>query len=320
MWNVGDNSDRLLVFEETDTITMTKRPERIATIGFGEAAEAFTRGWRETYHGVIASYDVKVDQPNTQSKLKFRMEISDVGMAATEAEAVTGVSIIFSLVTADQALNAVLNCAPHITPGAIWFDCNSCSPGTKRQAARTIENAGGIYVDVAVMAPVNPKRHLTPLLVSGPHSDTAIPLLEALGMKPAVVGDTVGQASAIKMFRSVMIKGFEALTGECLLAARSAGVEVEVLQSLQASDPGFDWVVRSTYNLERMMVHGERRAAEMREVSKTIAELELPSRMSDAITEWQDQIASLGLDSGTAELGDRADRILAAMTESQAGS
>lgn len=318
MWNVGDNSDRLLVFKEAETITMTKRPERIATIGFGEAAEAFTRGWRETYHGVIASYDVKVCQPDTQSKLKSRMEVLDIGMAATEAEAVSGASMVFSLVTADQALNAALNCAPHIALGTMWFDCNSCSPGTKRQAARAIKDAGGIYIDVALMAPVYPKRHLTPLLVSGRQIDEAIEMLEALGMKPSLVGETVGHASAIKMFRSIMIKGIEALTGECLLAARRAGVELDVLESLQASDPGFDWLARSTYNLERMMVHGERRAAEMREVSKTIAELGLPSRMSDAVSEWQAQIASLALESGTAELGDRADRILAAMTESQA--
>jgi 3-hydroxyisobutyrate dehydrogenase-like beta-hydroxyacid dehydrogenase len=306
--------------EKPEIVTMTKLPERIATIGFGEAAEAFASGWRETYDGAIASYDLKAGQPAERPELKSRMEALAITITSTEAEAVTGVPVIFSLVTADQALVAAQNCAAHIKAGAVWFDCNSCSPGTKRQAARCIEAAGGIYVDVAVMAPVHPKRHQTALLVSGPRANAAITVLDALGMKPVLAGETVGQASAIKMFRSVMIKGIEALTGECLLAARRAGVEGEVLQSLQASDPGFDWTARSTYSLERMMVHGERRAAEMREVSKTVAELGLPSRMSDAITEWQAQIASLGLESGTADLGDRADRILAALPARRPGS
>lgn len=292
---------------------MTDLPGRIATIGFGEAAVAFTSGWRETFFGEIASYDVKVGQADGRAGLKARADDMNVRITETEAEAAASTPVIFSLVTADQALVAAQNCAAHINPGAIWFDCNSCSPGTKRQAAEIIEAAGGIYIDVAVMAPVHPKRHQTPLLVSGPRADAAIEVLRTLGMKPGLAGDTVGKASAIKMFRSVMIKGLEALTGECLLAARRAGVEGEVLQSLQASDPGFDWTARSAYALERMMVHGERRAAEMREVSRTVAELGLPSRMSDAITEWQAQIASLGLESGNADLGDRADRILQAL-------
>jgi len=292
---------------------MNHLPERLATIGFGEAAEAFSSGWRGTYAGGIACFDVKVHHPGGRAGLEARAGNSGVTTAETAADAVAGAPVIFSLVTADQALIAAQQCAPHLSAEALWFDCNSCSPGTKRQAAHIIEAAGGVYVDVAVMAPVHPKRHQTPLLVSGPQTGAAIDVLEALGMRPVLAGDEVGQASSIKMFRSVMIKGLEALTGECLLAARRAGVERDVLASLQASDPGFDWAARSAYSLERMMLHGERRAAEMREVSRTISELGLPSRMSDAITEWQAQIAGLHLDGGKADLGDRADRILSAL-------
>lgn len=295
-------------------VMMTDTPECIATIGFGEAAEAFSSGWRGAWSGGIGSFDIKVTQPGGRSLLEARANNLDIRIAKSEAGAVAGMPAIFSLVSADQALAAAQNCAPHIAPGALWFDCNSCSPETKRQAAQVIEASGGIYVDVAVMAPVHPKRHQTALLVSGPKTDMAMQVLQALDMKPQLAGGTVGQASAIKMFRSVMIKGFEALTAECLLAARRAGVEGQVLQSLQASDPGIDWTVRSAYNLERMMVHGGRRAAEMREVAKTVAEQGLPSRMSDAITGWQDQIAGLGLESGTADLGERADRILNAIS------
>lgn len=287
----------------------------LAIIGFGEAAEAFVSGWRETQNGAVSCYDLKIGEPGEREKLKLRADRLGVRTCATQAEAIEGARAVFSLVTADQALVAAQDCAPHVKAGTFWFDCNSCSPGTKRQAARLIEADGGIYVDVAVMAPVYPKRHHTPLLVSGPRATEALGRLEALEMKPKYAGDTVGQASAIKMFRSVMIKGLEALTAECLLAARQAGVEAEVLASLQASDPGIDWAKRSAYNLERMMVHGGRRAAEMREVARTVAEQGLPSRMSDAITDWQARIAGLGLTAGNADVGERADRILNAMLD-----
>lgn len=285
----------------------------LAIIGFGEAAEAFVSGWRERNDGAISCYDLKVGKPGEQEDLLQRADRLGVRSCGTQAEALAGARAVFSLVTADQALVAAQDCAAHITAGTLWFDCNSCSPGTKRQASEVIEAAGGIYIDVAVMAPVHPKLHRTPLLVSGPRTLEAMALLVALDMQPRHAGDAVGQASAIKMFRSVMIKGFEALTAECLLAARRAGVEAEVLHSLQSSDPGIDWAKRSAYNLERMMVHGGRRAAEMREVARTVTEQGLPSRMSDAITDWQAQIAGLGLAGGSADVGERADRILKAI-------
>ena len=296
---------------------MTQKPNRLATIGFGEAAEAFSAGWREAWHGGIAAFDVKVRQPEGRAGLEARAASPGVTITETAAGATAGAPVVFSLVTADQALIAAKECAPHLGAGTLWLDCNSCSPGTKRQAARIIDTAGGVYVDVAVMAPVHPKRHRTPLLVSGPRAAAAMEVLRELGMNPVLSGDEVGQASSIKMFRSVMIKGLEALTGECLLAARKAGVEGKVLASLQASDPGFDWTARAAYSLERMMLHGERRAAEMREVSRTVTELGLPSRMSDAIIEWQAQIAALHLDGGAPDLGERADRILSALASDQ---
>jgi 3-hydroxyisobutyrate dehydrogenase-like beta-hydroxyacid dehydrogenase len=194
--------------------------------------------------------------------------------------------------------------------GALWIDGNSCAPATKRRAAEVIEAAGARYVDLAIMAPVHPRRHRTPGLLAGPHATQAMTELAALNMDWRVAGPMVGDASSIKMLRSVMIKGFEALCAECLLAARRAGVEDAVLASLQASDPGWVWHERGAYNLERMMVHGARRAAEMREVAATLRDLGLSDRMAAATAQWQDQIAALRLPGGPDDLADRADRIL----------
>jgi 3-hydroxyisobutyrate dehydrogenase-like beta-hydroxyacid dehydrogenase len=164
---------------------------------------------------------------------------------------------------------------------------------------------------MAIMAPVHPRRQETPVLLAGPAAEVAAARLAGLGMRPALAGPRVGDASTIKMLRSVMVKGIEALTAECLLAARRAGVEGEVLASLQASDPGFDWTVRSAYSLERMMAHGARRAAEMREVAATLRELGLPDRLDVATADWQAEVGGLGLAGGPDDLADRADRILA---------
>lgn len=283
---------------------------KVAFVGFGEAGHAFASGWEQPEGLAVAAYDLKLLSKSTEEQVLERCRDAKVTPAADASEALAGAELVFSLVTADQALDAAKAAAPHLRAGALWLDCNSCAPQTKQKAAILIEAAGGRYVDVAVMAPVYPKRHQVPLLLAGPHAEETAGLLERLGMRPKLTGSKVGDASSVKMLRSVVIKGLEALTTECLLAARRAGVEDAVLASLQASDPGIDWRARGAYNLERMMVHGARRASEVEEVCVTLREFGLPDWMSQGTVTWQRTIAGLSVNPGDDDLAQRADAVL----------
>jgi 3-hydroxyisobutyrate dehydrogenase-like beta-hydroxyacid dehydrogenase len=286
------------------------QPLQIAFVGFGEAARAFATDWLGRTDLAIAGYDLKLGRAATDADMRAAMAAHACRVGEDPAEALRGAALVFCLVTADQALAAAQTAAAHLPPGVLWLDGNSCAPQTKAAAAAAIGAGGGRYVDLAIMAPVHPRRTGVPLLAAGPAVGDACALLARLGMTARAAGDRVGQASAVKMIRSVMIKGLEALSAECLLAARRAGVEGEVLASLQASDPAVDWPARGAYNLERMMAHGARRAAEMREVAVTLAGLGLPAGMTEATVAWQERIAALGLAAGAEDLGARADAIL----------
>ena len=216
-------------------------------------------------------------------------------------EAVAGAQAIFSVVTADQAHAAALSALPGLSAGALFLDCNSCAPQTKARSAERIEAAGGAYVDVAVMAPVHPRLHRTPLIDQRPaRASRGGRALAALDMAASIHDGPVGSSSAIKMIRSIMIKGLEALVCECVLAGRKAGVDEVVLASLDETFPGFDWRKRAAYMLERVMRHGERRAAEMREVALTVDLLGLEGAMSRAAVGWQQRLGELRLSAGTA--------------------
>jgi 3-hydroxyisobutyrate dehydrogenase-like beta-hydroxyacid dehydrogenase len=238
---------------------------RLALIGFGEAGLTFARAgqWRENARG----YDI----------LESRQSVmADCGVtAARNAEqALDGAELVLSLVTADAALQVAREHAGTLPAGAIWCDMNSVAPETKRDAARAVEAAGGRYVDVAVMAPVQPAALKVPLLLSGGVAADAERLLNAAGFSNTrVVGGEVGRASAIKMIRSVMVKGLEALTWECAAGAEAAGVFDEVMASLDASEKALPWAGKVAYNRERMETHGLRRAAEMEEAAKTLLDL-----------------------------------------------
>ena len=135
------------------------------------------------------------------------------------------------------------------------------------------------------------------MLISGPHAEEISPLLRELEMQLTVVGGETGAAAAIKMIRSVMIKGIEALTLECFLAAeprrRAGGSHRVAEEQLSRRSIG---PKSSEYNLERMASHGERRAAEMEESAATLRELGLDPLMVESTVKRQREMGALGKD------------------------
>jgi 3-hydroxyisobutyrate dehydrogenase-like beta-hydroxyacid dehydrogenase len=235
-------------------------------------------------------FDMKTDLPG-ESADAMRAAYADHGVIGCEtlAQALDGAEIILSLVTADQTTPAALAAAGALPARVLFCDMNSVSPGRKRANAAAIEAAGGRYVDVAVMAPVQPAALNVPLLIAGPHADEAAAMLGEIGF--AKVGAryaNVGDASATKMVRSIMVKGIEALTAEMMLAADRAGVTEAVLTSL-----GGDWATKADYNLDRMLAHGLRRAAEMEEVAATLTELGLEPLMTSGTIQRQRALGGL---------------------------
>lgn len=290
----------------------------IALIGFGEASQAFSLGWRGETPGLdIRAFDTKTQKDTTAAAKWANYADAQVTGCETLPAALDGAGVVFSLVTADQANLAAKSAAEFLQPGGLYFDGNSCAPGTKRASGEVIEAVGALYVDMAVMSPVHPKLHKAPVLICGPHCQAALPVLAGLGMMAMQVPGPVGRASSIKMMRSVMVKGLEALALECILSARKAGVDQEILASLDASFPGIDWPAKMAYDFERTTTHGRRRAAEMREVAKTVQELGLMNPMSQAIVLWQQTMGDLDLPPSKPDLSLRADAILAALEQLQ---
>jgi 3-hydroxyisobutyrate dehydrogenase-like beta-hydroxyacid dehydrogenase len=276
---------------------MTNSPtnvlNRIALIGFGEVGQMLARDLAYANMERISAYDLAFADGG--SPQRAAAEALDVTVAGSAAEAVANAQLVISAVTASSALDAARSVAADVPAGTFFLDLNSVAPGTKRDAAEAIGAGRGRYVEAAVMAPVYPKRLETPIFLGGPYANDLIEVLQALGFNVSVYSDRIGLASAAKMCRSVMIKGLEALSMECLLTARRAGVERDVLASLNRSFPGFDWAEMTKYNLERMTTHGVRRSDEMTEVAKTVRELGIAPLMSAAASIHQKSMGQLKL-------------------------
>jgi 3-hydroxyisobutyrate dehydrogenase-like beta-hydroxyacid dehydrogenase len=264
----------------------------ICFIGFGEAGQAIASGLREQGVETISAWDILLPRPDG-ARLKQAAGAIGVRVAGSAAEAARGADVIVSAVTAASSVAAAESVKPHLAGNPYFLDINSVSPGRKQETAKLLRDSAR-YVDVAVLAPIHPARHQTPMLLAGPYAQAIAPVLGSLAMRVSVAGAEIGAAAAIKMVRSVMIKGIEALTLECFLAAARAGVVDEVAASMKNNYPGLDWAKVVPYNLERMASHGERRAAEMEESADTLRELGVDPLMTMATVRRQREMGQIG--------------------------
>jgi 3-hydroxyisobutyrate dehydrogenase-like beta-hydroxyacid dehydrogenase len=282
--------------------------DAICFLGFGEAAQTFVeaQGWSAVARG----YDIKINSAAAAAAKRADFMRLGVDGAETMAGALSNARVVLSVVTADQSLEAARSAAPHLADGALYLDMNSVAPSTKQAAAALIQRHGSRYVDVAIMSPVRPAALAVPLLASGPYAEAASTVLKDLGFTSVnVVGAEVGRASLIKMVRSVLIKGVEAVSVECLLAARTAGVLDEVLDSV-----GADWSRQLDYNLDRVLMHGKRRAAELEEVARTLRDLGIEPLMTTSAVVRQGELGELCLGALPATLPEKLDAVEAART------
>jgi 3-hydroxyisobutyrate dehydrogenase len=269
--------------------------ETIAFIGFGEAGQTISRGLLGEGKPAIRAYDILFDDPANGGKLKQAADSLGVAIARDHAGAVREADLVFLAVTASSSLEAARSCLPGLRKGQLFLDINSVSPQRKIETAALVAPTGAAYVDVAVMAPVAPYQHKVPCLIGGPGATALAPRALALGMKMEFVSPEVGQVSAIKMFRSIVVKGLEAILLESMVASSEYQVEARVLASLQETFPGIDWETLAGYMIERVVSHGKRRAAEMREVSETLEGIGLEPIMAAATAARQQWLADLGV-------------------------
>jgi 3-hydroxyisobutyrate dehydrogenase-like beta-hydroxyacid dehydrogenase len=281
-----------MIVAANGNMQMANGKPAIAFIGFGEAGQAIAAGLHEAGAAEMTAWDILFPHAEGDG-LRRAAETSGVHCALSAADAVNRAEIVISAVTAASSLEAAQAVKAHLTGSPFFLDINSVSPGRKQDSAKFLGSKAR-YIDVAVLAPIHPARHQTPLLLAGPHSKSVAPTLVALGMRASIAGAEIGAAAAIKMVRSVMIKGIEALTLECFLAAARAGVIDEVAASMKNNYPGLDWSKIVPYNLERMATHGERRAAEMEEVAATLRELGVEPLMTSATVKRQREMGQIG--------------------------
>jgi len=267
---------------------------RIAIIGFGEVGGIFGPDFIQQGFEVFV-FDILFGSKRHRPQMLSKARQCGVTAAADLPSCVRDTQLVISAVTPTSDLKVAKQASSLLRAGQIFLDINSVSPETKRKAARLIETTAkkntAHYVEAAVMAAVVGPRLKVPMLLGGTHAVEAAERLTSIGMNAAALSNEIGVASAVKMCRSVMIKGFEALAVECLFAARQFGAEDAVLESLAATYPSLGWKGRlPDYLISRVAQHGQRRADEMRQVAEALRCVGIKPTMALATAERQERL------------------------------
>ncbi|WP_293854257.1 NAD(P)-binding domain-containing protein [uncultured Alsobacter sp.] len=262
---------------------------RIAFIGFGEVGQLFTRQLAARPDVTLTAWDIQF-AGSGGAAMKARAA-DGVTPANDVGEACRGAAVVISAVTADSAVDAARQAAPHLKPGQLYVDLNSVSPTTKTRIAEALAPSGCDFVEFAVMAPVAQPGIAVPILAGGGRAGEIAGLLNPLGMAITAVSEEIGVASATKLCRSIVIKGMEALMVDLGLVGEKTGVLPAVLASLTASYPGMDWAQVLKVMPGRVRQHGVRRAAEMREVARMLEENGFDGGLAEAIARRHETFA-----------------------------
>lgn len=258
---------------------------RIAFIGFGEAAQSIIKDMaKQSQIKEIAVYDLRFNDKEASADLRAKAESMNA-VPILDYSALAEMDFVLSLVVGSATQAVAKSASPHLSENTIFIDLNSVGPATKALAAAEIAKGKGTFIEGAVMARVPPYGAKVPIFVAGGTADQVAEKLNVLGMNIEVIGDQPGQASALKMIRSVMVKGIEALLIEALSSAEKAGVTEKILDSVGETFPGVNWRETADYYLSRTLEHGARRVTEMTEAANTIEELGFNPHMSRAACE-----------------------------------
>jgi len=255
------------------------RNPAVGFIGFGEAGSNIAGGLRTAGIERVFAFDIRPVQELANTS----------GAAVVDSPSALAVSsdIVISAVAASSALEAARSIAPFLNKRHIYVDINSVSPALKQEIDGIVRSSNAAFVEAAVMAPVPPYGHRVPMLLGGNGAHGFMETMSPFGMRLEVLQGEVGTAAAVKMCRSIVVKGLEALMLECVLGAGHFNAEDRVFSSLNESFPGIDWKKLADYMTSRVVIHGERRAHEMEEVAETLRAIGVDPIMAEATARRQ---------------------------------
>jgi 3-hydroxyisobutyrate dehydrogenase-like beta-hydroxyacid dehydrogenase len=270
-----------------------KKQFRLGLVGYGEIGSTVGKGLREAGLQQIFCYDKYAFNGPYADLIQGRAKEVGVTLVKSNKELADAAELIFSVTPGSASLESADSFAPVLTNRHTFLDFASATPKIKNSVADKLASSGALLGDGSIEGtPL--QGYSMRMLSSGPAGECVREMLVPWGMQIEFTGPVLGTASGIKILRSVLIKGIEALTDEMLLAARQYGIDEIVLASASKTlaRPWMDTVHSLTPS---GVIHAKRRAEELEMSADAVQDAGVEPIMARAIAarlRWKE---SLGL-------------------------
>jgi 3-hydroxyisobutyrate dehydrogenase-like beta-hydroxyacid dehydrogenase len=257
-------------------------PENIGILHPGEMGVSVAASARNSGHVVYW-----VSAGRSPQTLQRTREQSLVAVSSL-AELCRICSIIISVCpphAAEDVANQVLACSFQ----GVYADVNAIAPQRATRLAERMAGGGIAFVDGGIIGGPAWESGKTWLYLSGPEAEKVAHCFSAGPLQTEIVGDKVGQASALKMCYSAYSKGTAALLCATLGAAESLGVREELERQWSRDEAGS--AEQATQRARRVTAKAWRFAGEMEEIAATFAAAGLPSGFHTAAAEVYERLA-----------------------------
>ncbi len=261
---------------------MTEKQQfRLGLVGYGEIGSTLGKGLREAGLQQVASYDKYAFDGPYAELIQARAKEAGVTLVRSNQELADAADVILSVTPGSASLESAETFAPVLDGRHTFLDFASATPKVKLGVAERLGKTGALLGDGSIMG--TPKNgYSMHMLSSGPAGLRVADLLVPWGMSIEYVGERLGTASGIKILRSVLLKGIEALTDEMLLAARHYGLDEAVLASASKTltRPWMDTVESLTPS---GVIHAKRRAEEVEMAAEAVQDAGIEPVMTRSI-------------------------------------
>lgn len=267
----------------------------IGFIGFGEAGYELAAGLKREGLKELMAYDQLINDDEAAQKVGDRAKLINVSLEKNPKKIFEEARIIFVAVPAQFALEVCNEMKDFIHKQVTYIDVSASSPNVKEEISRVVLTQKGSFVDAAMLGPLTVHQHKVPILASGDGAKSFMKQMNSYGMNIQYISDLPGDASSIKLLRSIYMKGTAALLVELLQASRKMGLEAPVIHSLKESIENSPFDKTITQLITGTSIHAARRAYELESSLKMLKKLEVDSEMTASTKNKLELVANLNI-------------------------
>ena len=254
----------------------------IGFIGYGEAAFNISLGLKSEGVKGIRANDAMMNHEVMGKQVHARAEQAGVTLVESAKEVARWADVLFAAVPSSFTMDVCNEIKSCLRPGQLYVDVSASTPTTKVAIWEAIKDTGVLFADAAMLGSLPKDKHKVPITASGNGAAKFQELMTPYGMKITLAGEKAGSASAIKLVRSIYMKGIAGLMIEMLQGADAYGVTEEVVASISKSMDNIPF----TSHLDRLVtgsaLHCTRRAAELKGSIAMLSEEGLSAEMTTA--------------------------------------